>query len=76
MIKGKDSQLEMESFHLKRMMQVAQINKGSRRKKVETKEEDLTRRVEVEEEVERLSISVTNVTSWVTDLLSVLRMRI
>ncbi len=38
-------------------------------------EEDLTREVEVEEEAERLSISAINVGSWVTYLLSVLRMR-
>lgn len=38
-------------------------------------EEGLTREVEVEEEAKRMSTSVTNLTSWVTDLLSVLRMK-
>lgn len=38
-------------------------------------EEDLTKEVDVEEEAERLSISVINVGSWVTDLLSVSRMK-
>lgn len=40
------------------------------------KEEDLTREVKVEKEVEILSIGVTNVTNWVTSILNVLRMTI
>ena len=39
-------------------------------------EEDLTREVEVEEEAERLSNDVTDVTLWVIDPLNVLRMKI
>ena len=60
----------------KRMMKGTQISKGSQRKVVEEEEEDLTKEVEVEEEAERLTTGVTNVTNWVTDLLNVLRMTI
>ena len=75
-LKGKDRQMEEESFLRKRMVKATQISKGSQRKKVAAEEEDLTREVEVEEEAERLSTGVTNVTNWVTNLLNVLRMKI
>lgn len=38
-------------------------------------EEGLAREVEVEEEAKRMYIGVTNVTSWVTNILNVLKMR-
>ena len=74
--KGKDRQMEEESFLRKRMMKATQISKGSQRKKVAAEGEYLTREVEVEEEIERLFTGVTNVTNWVADLLNVLRMKI
>ena len=68
--------MEEGSFKHKRMMKVVQIRKDSQRKKVATEEEDLTKEVEVEEEAERLSTDVTDVTLWVIDLLNVLIMKI
>ena len=56
-------------------MLATQINKGSQKREVTPEEEYLTREVEVEEGAKRMSTSVTNVTSWVTDILSVLRIR-
>ena len=58
------------------MMKAVQISKDSQRKKVAAEEEDLTKEVEVEEEAERLSTDVTDVTLWVIDLLNVLIMKI
>lgn len=55
------------------MMLAAQTNKGNQKKEVTLEGEGLTR--EVEEEAKRISTSVTNVRSWVTDILNVLRMR-
>jgi len=55
--------MEEESFLHKIMMKATQISKGSKRKKVAAKEEDLTREAEVEEEAERLSTDVTDVTN-------------
>lgn len=66
--------MEEERFQCKRMMKATQISKGSQRKKVKAEEEDLNRVVEVEEEVERLSTGVTEVTYWITNILNVLRM--
>lgn len=68
--------MEEESFPRKRMMKETQISKGSQIKKVVAEEEYLTIEVEVEEGVERLSTSVTDVTNWVIDILNVLRMKI
>lgn len=48
--KGKDRQMGEKSLLLKRMMKATHISKGNQRKKVEAKDEDLTREVEVEEE--------------------------
>lgn len=74
--KGKDRQMEEEIFLRKIMVKETQISKENNRKKVVVEEEELTREVEVEEEVERLSTSVIEVKNWVTDLLNVLRMKI
>jgi hypothetical protein len=54
---------------------VAQISKSSQIREVIQEVEDSTKEVEVEEEAGRLSIDVTNVTGWVTDLLNVLKRR-
>ena len=76
LLEGEDNKLEKRSFRHKRMMKAVQISMDSQRKKLEIEEEDLTREVEVEEEVARLSTGVTDVTLWVVDLLNVLRMKI
>ena len=74
LLRDKDNQLEKESFQLKRTMLANQINKDSQRKEMTPEEEDLTREIKVGEGAERLSTSVTNVTRWVIDIFSVLRM--
>ena len=68
--------MEEESFMCKIMMKENQISKASQRKKVVAEKEDLTREVQVQEEVDKLSTSVTDVTNWVANLLNVLRMTI
>jgi len=57
------------------MMLIAQNNKDNKRKKVTPEEEYLTGEVEVEEEANRMYINVINVGSWVTNILSALRMK-
>lgn len=68
--------MEEESFLCKRMVKATQISKGSQRRTVATEEEGLTREVEVEEEVERLSTGVINVINCGDDLFNVLRTKI
>lgn len=58
------------------MILATQVNKVSQIKEVTPEEEELIKEVEEEEEAERLSIGVTNVTNLVIGHLSVLKMKL